>query len=196
MYLYENSIIDDINYLFTNSKVKAVIADSLDEALRRSASENEDNVTLPFIVLTGGDWRIDDYNFYSLMHGIEFKQINDDSDNAILSKQINAVPFTPTYDMYIAASSSRECDMLTREIIFHYLQNPTLTVKIPYGINDIHTFNIQFESNVRKTTRQSGLVYRVLSFTLQGAYLWHNNTFDVVNKLNVESVKEKYDENN
>lgn len=189
MYLYENVMIKDINKLFTNSKVKAVIADSLDEALRRSAQENEDKVTLPFVVLTGGDWRLGDTNFYSLMHGIEYCKVEDNK----LSKQVNAISFTPSYDMYIAASSSRECDMLTRELIFHYMQNPTLSVKIPYGINEVHTFSITFERNIRKTQRPTGLVYRVISFTLQGAYLWHNNTFDVLQNVEVESVKEQYD---
>lgn len=189
MYLYENVIVEDINSLFTNSKVKAVLADSLDEALRRSAQANEDEVTLPFIAIVGGDWQLGETNFYSLMHGIETQKIEDN----YLSKQMNAIPFTPSYDLYVAAKTSRECDMLTRELIFHYMQNPTLTVKIPYGINEIHTFNILFSNNIRKTQRPTGLVYRVLSFSLQGAYLWHNNTFDVLQNVEVESVKEEYD---
>ena len=65
MYLYENALIDDINKLFTNSKVKAVIADSLDEGLRRIAAENEDKISLPFITIAGGDWKLEDNNFYS-----------------------------------------------------------------------------------------------------------------------------------
>lgn len=187
MYLYENAIIEDINKLFTNSKVKAVLADSLDEALRRNAQAEEDVVTLPFVAITGGDWQLGEYNFYSLMHGVEVKQI----ENNTLSKQLNSMPIIPKYDMYVAASSSRECDMLTRELLFHYLQNPTLTIKIPYGIDDVHTFNIYFESNVRRTQRPTGLVYRTVPFILQGAYLWHNNTFDVVKETEVESVEIK-----
>lgn len=173
MYLYDNAIIEDINKLFTNSKVRAVIADSLDEAIRRSSQENEDKATLPLIVLTGGDWQLGNANFYNLMHGSERKKVECKS----LSKQINVIPITPSYDMYIVAKTSRECDMLTREIIFHYMQNPTLTVNIPYGLNEIHTFNINFENNIRKTQRPTGLVYRVLPFSLEGAYLWHINTF-------------------
>lgn len=189
MYLYENAIIDDINKLFTNSKVTAVIADSLDEALRRSAEKNEDNITLPFIVLTGGDWQLGESNFYSLMHGLEDKKV----ECKKLSKQVSVIPFTPSYSIYIAAKTSRECDMLTREIIFHYMQNPTLTVKIPYGLDDIHTFNITFDKNIRKTQRPTGLAYRILSFSLDGAYLWHVNTFNVLKEIEVETVNEEYD---
>lgn len=189
LYLYDNAIIEDINKLFTNSSVRAVMADSLDEAMRRSSQENEDKMTLPFIAITGGDWQLGNSNFYSLMHGLEDKKV----ECKKLSKQVNIIPITPSYDMYIVAKTSRECDMLTREIIFHYMQNPTLVVNVPYGLNDIHTFNINFENNIRKTQRPTGLVYRVLSFSLEGAYLWHVNTFNVLKDVDVESVKEEYD---
>lgn len=193
MYLYENAIIDDINKLFTNSKVCALIADNLNEGLRRIAAKKDDKTTLPAIVLSGGDWVLGDANFYSLMHGSEFKQIIDTPEYPeSMSKQINIIPFTPSYDMYIVAQSGRECDMLTREIIFHYFMQPTLTVKIPYGIDNIHTFNLSFNNNVRKSQNPAGLVYRTLSFSLQGAYLWHNNTFNVVRKIDT-TVREEYE---
>ena len=188
MYLYENSIIEDINKLFINNKVKAVVADSLNSGLKRIAAKGEDKIVLPIIVLTGGAWTLDDSNYYSLMHGSEFKR---DSENN-MTKNINIIPITPEYNMYILARSSRECDMLTREIIFHYSLYPTLTVNIPYGIDNIHTFNILFNRTVTKTEGSAGLVYRTLSFVIQGAYLWHNNTFNLVKELNtdVDSVYE------
>ena len=189
MYLYENSIIEDINSLFTNSKVRSVIANSLDEGFRRVAAENKDVLSLPCIILTGGDWVILDSNFYNIMHGSENKRI----ENNTVSKNISCIPFRPNYDMYIVASSSRECDMLTREIIFHYSQNPTLTVKIPYGLDMIHTFNLTFDTNVRKNQNSSGFVYRTLSFYLDGAYLWHNNSMNVIKEINTD-VKEVMEE--
>lgn len=188
IYLYEKALIKDLNKLFKNSKVKTVIADSLDEGLRRSSAENKDEVTLPFIVLSGGDWQLLDFNFYSLMHGSEYKKVD---DNHV--KNINILPFEPTYDMYIAASSSRECDMLTREIIFHYSMHPTLTLNIPYKIDEIHTFSINFNKTIRKNQKPSGLVYRTITFTLSGAYLWHNNTMNLIKEIDTEIV-EKYDE--
>lgn len=192
MYLYEKALTDDINKLFVNSKVKAIVADTLNEGLRRIAAEKEDKITLPVIVISGGDWQLDDSNFYSLMHGSEFeKQIIGEPDE-VIAKNTNILPFTPSYDMYIAAYSSRECDMLTREIIFHYNLQPTLTISIPYGIDKYHTFNILFDKTIRKSQNSSGVIYRTLSFTLQGAYLWHNNTFNVVKQLET-SVREEYD---
>lgn len=189
MYLYENAIVNDVNKLFINNKVRAVIADSINSGLKRIAAENEDKITLPVIVLTGGTWTLDDSNYYSLMHGSEFKRDREDN----VTKDVNILPITPEYNMYILAQSSRECDMLTREIIFHYSMHPTLTVNIPYGIDNIHTFNILFGRSVTKTEGAAGLVYRTLSFTLQGAYLWHNNTFNLVKELetDVENVYEK-----
>lgn len=189
MYLYENAVIEDINRLFTNSKVTAIVADTLSEGLRRIAAKQEDKVTLPAIVLTGGNWRLDDSNFYSLMHGSEFKRENDES----LAKNTNIISFTPSYTMYIIAQTSRECDMLTREIIFHYYMNPTLTLDIPYGINKRHTFNLLFSNNVDKTENSTGLIYRTLNFSIQGAYLWHNNTFNVVKDVEITGVKEEYE---
>lgn len=188
MYLYENAIIDDINNLFTNSNVTAVIADNLDEGLRRIAAKNNDKVSLPFVMLTGGDWNIKETNFYNLMHGTKVRN----KENS--QTEISNIPIQPEYTMYIAAQSSKECDMLTREIIFYYFQNPTLTVNIPYGINTIHTFNVIFNPNVRKTTRASGLVYRTLSFYLDGAYLWHNNTFNLVKEIDINKVETKLEE--
>ena len=78
MYLYEDSIIKDINSLFINSNVTAVVADTLDEALRRSAENKKDVTTLPLITLSGGDWTLKDTSFYSIMHGSEFKRIEDE----------------------------------------------------------------------------------------------------------------------
>lgn len=179
MYLYDNAITENLNKLFINSKVTAIVCDSLDEALRRIAAEKEDKITLPVIVLVGGDWDIEDTSFYSYMNGSDFKRI----DELNIDKAVNVISFTPSYEMYILAASSRECDMLTREIIFHYYMNPTLTIKIPYRIDLIHTFNINIGKNIRKFQRQSGLVYRTIPITLQGAYLWHNNTMGIMKQI-------------
>lgn len=189
MYLYENAIIENINKLFTNSKVCAVIADSLSEGLRRVAANKEDKITLPAIILVGGDWSLNDSNFYSLMHGSEFERVEEN----ILTKNINIMSFTPSYSMYIIAQSSRECDMLTREIIFHYSMHPTLVVNIPYGINKVHTFNLNINKNIPKSQTNTGFIYRVLNFDLQGAYLWHNNTFNV-NKQTETTVREEMEQ--
>lgn len=190
MYLYENAIIENINKLFTNSKVCAVIADSLSEGLRRVAANKEDKITLPAIILVGGDWSLNDSNFYSLMHGSEFERVEENS----LTKNTSVMSFTPSYSMYIIAQSSRECDMLTREIIFHYSMHPTLVVNIPYGINKIHTFNLNINKNIPKSQTNTGFIYRVLNFDLQGAYLWHNNTFNV-NKQTETTVREEMEQN-
>lgn len=185
MYLYEKSITDDINRLFTNSKVKAIVANSLNDGLKNIAAEKEDKITLPVIVLVGGNWTLQDTNFYNLMHGGNYKKLEDDS----LSKNVNIIPFTPEYEMNIIASSSRECDMLTREILFHYFTNPTLVVDIPYKIDRIHTFNLEFGRQVRKNQTISGFIYRTLTFNLQGAYLWQNSTYELIKETdtNVES---------
>ena len=189
MYLYENAIIENINKLFINSKVCAVIADSLSEGLRRVAANKEDKITLPAIILVGGDWSLNDSNFYSLMHGSEFEKVEEDT----LTKNINVISFTPSYSMYIIAQSSRECDMLTREIVFHYSMHPTLVVNIPYGINKVHTFNLNINKNIPKSQTNTGFIYRVLNFDLQGAYLWHNNTFNV-NKQTETTVREEMEQ--
>lgn len=189
MYLYENAIIENINKLFTNSKVCAVIADSLSEGLRRVAANKEDKITLPAIILVGGDWSLNDSNFYSLMHGSEFERVEEN----ILTKNINVMSFTPSYSMYVIAQSSRECDMLTREIVFHYSMHPTLVVNIPYGINKVHTFNLNINKNIPKSQTNTGFIYRVLNFDLQGAYLWHNNTFNV-NKQTETTVREEMEQ--
>lgn len=189
MYLYENAIIENINKLFTNSKVCAVIADSLSEGLRRVAANKEDKITLPAIILVGGDWSLNESNFYSLMHGSEFERTEEDT----LTKNTSIMSFTPSYSMYIIAQSSRECDMLTREIIFHYSMHPTLVVNIPYGINKIHTFNLNINKNIPKSQTNTGFIYRVLNFDLQGAYLWHNNTFNV-NKQTETTVREEMEQ--
>lgn len=191
MYLYEDVIVKDLNSLFTNSKVCAVVASSLDEGLKRIAAKNEDEITLPAILVTSRNWQLNDVNYYSLMHGSEFKRLTEEEDSRV--KSTNIIPFTPSYTMYVLAQSSRECDMLTREIIFHYFQNPTLALKIPYGINELHTFNILFDSNISKSETMTGLVYRTLDFSLQGAYLWHNNTFNYVKSIKT-NITSKYDE--
>ena len=82
--------------------------------------------------------------------------------------------------------------MLTRELLFHYMMNPTLTVKIPYGVDNIHTFNILFNRSVNRSQNATGLIYRTLGFQIQGAYLWHNNTFNIVKEIETD-VDVKYD---
>lgn len=196
MYLYENALIKDINNIFINSKVTTIISDSIDTALKRIAAKNEDTVTLPLIVLVSRDWEIGDTNFYSYMKGItnKTKLIKDNDEQHTLIKATNVIPFTPTYTFYIVCSSSRECDMLTREIIFHYYMQPTLTVDIPYGIDKSHTFNINFDKRITKDQTYSGLVYRTINFNLAGAYLWHNNTIATLDEVNL-SIDERYENN-
>mgnify|MGYP006935835906 CR=1 FL=1 len=194
MYLYEEALIKDINKLFTNSKVCAVVADSINEGLKRIASNKEDKITLPTVVVIGGNWRLEDANFYSLMHGSEYNRIIDNPEPESVMKSTSILPITPSYSMIVIAQSSRECDMLTRELLFHYSKNPTLTIDIPYGINEAHTFNLLFSNNVTKNQNSTGLIYRTLDFIIQGAYLWHNDTFNVVRKIE-PTVKEVYEQN-
>lgn len=194
MYLYEKSLTEDMNKLFTNSKVTAVVADSLDEGMRRIASEKEDKITLPVIIYVGGDWELEDVNFYAMMHGTEFRRVDvtDKYKGPDIAKNASVLPITPQYDMHVCAQSSRECDMLTREVLFHYFKNPTLTVKIPYGLNVVHTFNILYGKNIRKAVDKKGLVVRTVPLVLQGAYLWHNDTFNIIKELEA-TVREEYD---
>lgn len=55
-----------------------------------------------------------------------------------------------------------------------------------------HTFNILYGKSVRKTVDKKGLVIRTVPLTLQGAYLWHNDTFNIIKELEA-TVREEYD---
>ena len=104
MYLYEKAMAEAINELFTNTKVKAVIGDNLDDALRNSATSKEDTSVLPLVMLSGGDWSLEDANFYTLMHGGTERRVKagDNTDLEYYAKATAAIPFTPTYEMYCA----------------------------------------------------------------------------------------------
>lgn len=194
MYIYERALVEDMDKLFTNSKVSAVVTDTLDEGLKRIASKEEDKITLPVILYVGGDWQLEDTNFYSMMHGVEVRRrdITNQFEGTDIAKNASVLAFTPSYEMYICARSGRECDMLTREVLFHYSKQPTLTVKVPYGLDFTHTFNIVFGRGIRRTQNKMGLVIREVPLTLQGAYLWHNDTLNIVKELET-TVEKEYD---
>lgn len=67
------------------------------------------------------------------------------------NKRIDELQFVPiriNYQMDVITRSRKDNDQLTDEIIWYFLNNPTLQVSIGKGANVTHNFNLFFNNDV------------------------------------------------
>ena len=88
------------------------------------------------------------------------------------------IPIRINYQMDIFTVDKITGDELVRELIFHIMQNPTLTVDVPYNLNMEHKFNLFLESDVVNNSDtiehvDKGVKFRnTLTFYTDDAYLF------------------------
>lgn len=92
-----------------------------------------------------------------------------------------AIPIQINWQLDIITRDRESNDNLLRELIFHYINYPTLEITIPYGLDINHNFNIFFDSDIDDNSdivnhMNKGEYFRsTMSLYTDDAYLWKSS---------------------
>lgn len=184
IYLYEEAIVNNLRTLLGDDRVSIIASDEL---FRLVADKKEDTVKLPLVSLQRIDYKFGNItgNTSLTKRGGKFVDNNGDL------QQIQAIPIICRWQIDILSRYRKDNDNLTRELIFHYLNNPTLEVMLPYGIHRTHNFNIMYDpiivdnSDVSNHVNLGEKFRTTLTITSDDAYLW-KSTADTEKTLVIE----------
>lgn len=145
IYLYEEAIIADLRDQLGDSRVSILPPDILFRSI--SDLSGDDQVILPLISLSrvGYSFNEDPHNSPDTLDGSKFME---PTDNGTRYYQIQRIPITCRWQVDVISRSRLDNDNLVRELLFYYINNPTLRVKIPYGLNKEHKFNILINPDI------------------------------------------------
>ena len=169
---YDKAIVEHFREIFDDERIHIL---PVEQAIRFTAQLQKDDVRFPLISTTrlGYSIRLSDVNFFGL-HSGGYQNRNEDGTNTFAQ----VIPIRINYQMDIFTVDKITGDELVRELIFHIMQNPTLTVDVPYNLNMEHKFNLFLESDIVDNSDtiehvDKGVKFRnTLTFYTDDAYLF------------------------
>lgn len=139
---YDDAIITKFREVFNDDTISIL---PVENAIRFSAQLQKDNVEFPMISTTrlGYSIRNNDVNFNAKMIG-SFKGRNGLNDNIFAQ----VVPIRIEYQLDVFTVDKVDGDEIVRELIFFFLQHPTLKAHFEYGLNIDHNFNLFLNDDI------------------------------------------------
>lgn len=139
---YDDAIINEFRRVFNDNTIHIL---PVENAIRFSAQLTKDNVKFPMISTTrlGYSIRTDNVNFAAKMIGSFVTR--DGKNNNIFAQ---TVPIRIEYQMDVFTVDRESCDEIVRELIFFFMQHPTLIAHFEYGLDIDHTFNLYLNSEI------------------------------------------------
>ena len=139
---YDDSIIKKFRQIFNDDTIYIL---PVENAIRFSAQLNRDDVKFPMISTTrlGYSIRNSDINYTAKMIGSFTTR--DGKNNNIFAQ---TVPIRIEYQMDVFTVDRQSCDEIVRELIFFFLQHPTLQAHFDYGLNIEHNFNLYLNDEI------------------------------------------------
>ena len=139
---YDDAIINEFRRVFNDNTIHIL---PVENAIRFSAQLTKDNVKFPMISTTrlGYSIRTENVNFAAKMIGSFVTR--DGKNNNIFAQ---TVPIRIEYQMDVFTVDRESCDEIVRELIFFFMQHPTLTAHFEYGLDIDHTFNLYLNSEI------------------------------------------------
>ena len=175
VYLYDTAIIEDMRSILDDERIYICPSDRVFSVIARL---NEDDVKMPMIsVARTGISLLDSQHTMRFTGGISNISENEESIS-----RIQVIPIQINYQFDVWTKHREENDNIIRELIFYYMTHPTLEVKVPYGTNLKHTFNIFYDKTIEDNSDISDQVNhgeyfrQTLSVYTPDAYLWKSTT--------------------
>lgn len=178
--LYDDALVKRLQDLVADSNIRILKPDETTRLFEEKADETKDNLKLPLICLRRRGFTITNANKQpKSFDGIKIRAY--DNEGHLLNKfyQLNAIPITINYQLDIYTLNLEECEDYCREFIFNFVNNPTITVVIPYqGINKTHKSTIHVEeeavdnSDIRERLFPSQFTRYTLNLVCDDAYLF------------------------
>lgn len=135
---------------------------------------HDENIKLPIIALRREGYTITNIN----KRVATYDGMTLDADYNS-STQLNMVPIMLNYQLDVYTKFFEEADLIMRDLIFNFINNPTFRVVIPYNeVNYEHNFNVRISSDI---VDNSDIPERLfpgqftrlsIAINIDDAYLW------------------------
>lgn len=196
IYLYEEAIIEDLRYQLGDSRVSIIPPDTVFDTI--ADISGSDKIVLPLISLKRLGFSLNEpnHNNPESLDGYKYSELGD--DGKINYYQVQRIPISCRWQIDIISRTRLDNDNLVRELIFYYTNNPTLRVKIPYGLDKEHKFSINisqdFDDNSDIESHVNRGEYFRTTYVIEcfDANLW-KVTRDIPKSVDIEFSSYKYD---
>lgn len=176
IYLYDNSIVHDLEQSLAGSSAVRVI--SPEQIVGIAAQIQNDEIQLPIIALERNDYSIDtDRLNFSRMH-FGLQTVIDLKTNDLYYER--AIPVTLSYGITILTSNQIDMDEIVKELVFKYTDMYYLPIQLPYESKRRIRFGIRIDADsIEKRSGaseyiESGQLYQTtVPVVCEGAVLLH-----------------------
>lgn len=175
VYLYDESLINKFNSIFSNSKKKIYITNTEDVFNLEAYLKDNDTVKLPIISIVRSGTSLSD----NRPHYMKFNGLVSKLEEGDIATHIKAIPIRISYQIDVWTESRLENDLIVRELVFYFSTNPTLSINIPYNNANVeHVFNIFIDNDIEDNSdisehKNRGRYFRqTLVFYTDDAYMW------------------------
>ena len=176
---YDEALATKINSWLPKSKNRKIQVLKPDEVKRLFTIEaderNDKPIQLPLIAISR-DTQIDVFHPTKRAMSFDGRMLESDGKHTI---QLDAVPISITYQLDIYTRHFDEGDELLRELIFKIINNPQLTITLPYNNqNLIQVCAMKMQGQVEDTSSISERLFSgqftrwTLRLNIDGAYLY------------------------
>ena len=180
MHLYDDAIISKFRDLFDTDKIFIVPPERAKET---RAQLSNDNIDFPLISLDRRGWSMlpEHSNWTASRKGVA----DSISPNG-KANMMHILPIRINYQLDVYTVDRVSCDEIMRELIFYFTLHPSMTVKIPYGLNTEHKFNVFFNPDIEDNSDtvehiNKGTLFRyTATLYTDDAYLYANTPVDLV----------------
>lgn len=183
--LYDDALLQKIQKWTQNTNITVLGPDETRRLFEVIADRNNDKpIQLPLLSLT----RTKGYSILDFGIGkqpMSFDGLTLDA-NYNQASQLNSIPISISYQLDIYTRYYSEADEYTRNLVFNFINFPTLTITIPYNNQNYkHVANISLNSEVQDNSDIperliSGQFSRMtINFSIDDARLWDVRYRDV-----------------
>lgn len=183
--LYDDALLQKIQKWTQNTSITVLGPDETRRLFEVIADRNNDKpIQLPLLSLT----RTKGYSILDFGIGkqpMSFDGLTLDA-NYDQASQLNSIPISISYQLDIYTRYYSEADEYTRNLVFNFINFPTLTITIPYNNQNYkHVANISLNSEVQDNSDIperliSGQFSRMtINFSIDDARLWDVRYRDV-----------------
>ena len=180
MHLYDEAVIEKFKELFGKDNMFIIPPERSKDTV---AILEKDDIQFPLVSLDRRGFSIRDnaVSWSASRMGIADSITSDGKANIM-----HVIPIKINYQLDIYTVDRVSCDEILRELIFYFTLHPTLHVKIPYGLNTKHKFNLYFSPDIEDNSDtvehiNKGVLYRyTANIYTDDAYLFANTPVDLV----------------
>lgn len=191
---YDEALLNKLKEITNDSRI-AIIGPN--QVYRFAANNDEDNATFPLISVSRGGYAIQIPHRTPLSSKGWKKSVDIESSEGLVEVQM--IPMTIAYTLDVFAKSREENDIISEEILFYFINNPTIVATIKKGIDIKHNFNIFIDKAISDNSQIETFISKMQTFrttftiNVPDAYMWKSTKKPIYTlgeiKLNEEKTE-------